>query len=209
MRMVEVRSGACSLACVFLTDQQSGLGVHKENPENPSECWCRSLYGRVPAAAYVSIVEDPETMTEDDLQFKEADAKAMGQIFVKREGQSDEQWQKDKKDAQISAQHKCEEVNFVAPWGCQWFQEWKQNVDDAVELCQTLHVFYFKDRAGCGKLKWEELSNETSVKEARQNGGLGASQTAEVAYLEKGGYQFEEHDVAEFYSFMETHKTKH
>jgi len=80
-------------------------------------------------------------------------------------------------------------------------------VEQAVALGQALHVFYFEGMVGCGKLSWRELSNETSVKEARNNSGLGASQTAEVAYLESCGYEFQEHDVTEFDDFMTSHTT--
>ena len=74
VRMVEVRSLACSLACVFLTDRDSGLGVHEDNPEEPGHCWCKALYGQLPAATYISIVEDPGSMSTEDLRFKESDA---------------------------------------------------------------------------------------------------------------------------------------
>ena len=97
VRMVEVRSRACSLACVFLTDRDSGLGVHVDNPEEPGHCWCKALYGQLPAATYISIVEDPGSMSAEDLRFKESDAAAMGQIFLQREGQSDQQWMKTKR----------------------------------------------------------------------------------------------------------------
>lgn len=41
---------------------------------------------------------------------------------------------------------------------------------------------------GCGKLPWEKLCDADAKDEARRNTGLGASQTAEVAYLEKLGF---------------------
>ena len=205
VRMVEVRSRACSLACVFLTDRDSGLGVHEDNPEEPGHCWCKALYGQLPAATYISIVEDPGSMSAEDLRFKESDAAAMGQIFLQREGQSDQQWHEDKEAAKTAAKKKCEENCGRAPWGCRWFHDWKANVGQAVVLGQALHVFYFEGMVGCGKLSWQELSNETSVKEARKNSGLGASQTAEVAYLESCGYEFQELDVAEFDDFMTSH----
>ena len=206
VRMVQVRSRACSLACVFLTDQASGLGVHEENPEEPGQCWCKALYGQVSATAYISIVEDPEAMSAERLRFTESDAAAMGQVFLARGAQTDKQWDDDKQAAEAAAKRKCEENCGRAPWGCRWFHNWRRNVDAAVARSQALHVFYFEGRVGRGKLPWQELSNETSVRKARENGGLGASQTAEVAYLERCGYQFQEHDVAEFYDFMTSHQ---
>ena len=206
VRKVELQRGACSLACVFLTDETSGLGGHEQNPEHPGDCWCRALYGRVNAAAYISIVEDPSSMTEDELRFKEMDAKAMGQEFLRRGSQSDAEWERDKENAEAKAQEKCDKNRGLAPWGCCWFHSWKKNVDDAVALGQTLHVFYFEGKLGRGKLQWNELSRETSVAQARKDSGLGASQTAEVAYLQKCGYQFAEHDVVDFYNFMAAHR---
>ena len=202
VRMVEVHSTACSLACVFLTDRNSGLGMHEVNPEEPSHCWCKALYGQVPAGAYISIVEDPKAISAEELRFKESDAAAMGQIFLKRDGQNDQEWAQDKEEAHRAAWKRCEKNCGRAPWGCRWFHDWKTNVDQAVHQGQRLHVFYFEGRVGHGKLLWQELSNETSVREARKNSGLGTSQTAEVAYLERSGYHFQEHDVAEFYDVM-------
>ena len=42
-------------------------------------------------------------------------------------------------------------------------------------------------KVGCGKLPWKKLCDAKAKEEARKNTGLGASQTAEVAYLEKLG----------------------
>lgn len=64
-------------------------------------------------------------------------------------------------------------------------RQWKKNIHRALELHQTLHVFYFEGRRGLGKLSWDELGDQAAKDRARKNGGLGASQTAEVAYLDK------------------------
>ena len=180
--------------------------MHEENPEEPGQCWCKALYGHVSAAAYINIVEDPEAMSAERLRFTESDAAAMGQVFLARGAQTDKQWDDDKQVAETAAKRKCEENCGRAPWGCRWFHDWKRNVDAAVARSQALHVFYFEGRVGRGKLPWQELSNETSVRKARENGGLGASQTAEVAYLDRRGYQFQEHHVGEFYDFMASHQ---
>ena len=74
---------AFSLACVFLTDRASGLGVHCDNPHAVGECWCRAIYGHLPASTYISVVDmRPEMQASQapiDLEFKRADAQAMGQ----------------------------------------------------------------------------------------------------------------------------------
>lgn len=68
----------------------------------------------------------------------------------------------------------------------------------AVELKQALHVFYFEDRKGHGKMSWNELPSDEAKALVRQRSGLGASQTAEVAYLDKEGISYVEHDIREF-----------
>lgn len=151
-------------------------------------------------------MEDPEAMSAERLRFAEGDAAAMGQVFLAKGAQTDKQWDDDKQAAETAAKRKCEENCGRAPWGCLWFHDWRRNVDAAVACSQVLHVFYFEGRVGRGKLSWEELSDENSVRKARENGGLGASQSAEVAYLEWRGYQFQEHDVTEFYAFMTSHQ---
>ena len=85
----------------------------------------------------------------------------------------------------IEAQLLCEKNEMRAPWGCEWFEQWKKNIHSALEHSQTLHVFYFEGRRGAGKLSWDELSDQGAKERARKDGGLGASQTAEVAYLDK------------------------
>ena len=59
------QSSLCSLACVFLTDKQSGLGDHVEDPEGCGSCFCQALYGKVDPAAYLSAVE--EDLTEQEV----------------------------------------------------------------------------------------------------------------------------------------------
>ena len=49
---------------------------------------------------------------------------------------------------------------------------------------------------------------QDAVKEARKSSGLGVSQTVEVAYLDKEGFEYEEHDIAEFQQFMNAHEIR-
>ncbi|CAE7699346.1 GIP, partial [Symbiodinium sp. CCMP2456] len=181
---------AISLACVFLTDRASGLGVHCENPDSPGECWCRAIYGSLPASTYISVVDMRPEMQDSqapiDLEFKLADALAMGQCLVRRKAHHGEfEWRRKLADAEEDARARCAANRGRAPWGCRWFEDWRRNVHKAVELQQTLHVFYFEDRKGQGKMKWQELPSEKAKARVRRRSGLGASQTAEVAYLDK------------------------
>jgi hypothetical protein len=41
----------------------------------------------------------------------------------------------------------------VKPWGCKWFQLWREHVDRAVELGQPLQVVFFEGLVGRGKIK--------------------------------------------------------
>ncbi|CAE7214419.1 unnamed protein product [Symbiodinium natans] len=200
----------CSLACVFLTERASGLGGHADNPDTPGHCWCRMIYGKLPAETYLSVVDMEDSsdgpMTEEKLwlklAFKKADADAMGQVLVIKEDQPQLEWEVELSHALRDAEIKCNENHGKAPWGCQWFEEWRKNVDAAVKMEQSLHVFYFESKAGFGKLTWEKLRDAKARKEALKNTGLGASQTAEVAYLEKLGLTYEEHDIREFQDFL-------
>ena len=75
-------------------------------------------------------------------------------------------------------------------------------MDKAIKKGQTLHVFYFEGKKGEGKMDWEKLSDSEAMSEARAHSGLGRSQTAEVAYLDRQKAKYEEHDIKDFESFM-------
>jgi hypothetical protein len=32
----------------------------------------------------------------------------------------------------------------IPPWGCRWFQLWREHIQKAVECEQTLHVYFFE-----------------------------------------------------------------
>ena len=142
------REDAFSLACVFLTDAASGLGRHANNPDTPGKCWCQQIYGRAPASTYLSVVEinsDELANHDQTLAFKRADAEAMGQRLLIKQNQGDIEWEQELAEALQDAEARCIENEDRAPWGCQWFEEWKRNVDRAAGLGQTLYVFYFED----------------------------------------------------------------
>jgi hypothetical protein len=77
------------------------------------------------------------------------------------------------------------------PWGCTWFQAWKENVRLAHSFKHTLIVVYKMDEVGKGdKVEWGKLG------ECDPNGeGLGGSQRGEVAWLLKHKIPFEKEDV--------------
>ena len=124
---------ACSLACVFLTDQDSGLGRHAEKPDLPGGCWCHTIYGPLTPDAYLSEVEETSS-SHDEIAFKRADAEAMGQIFLLKTlmDERDEQaWSQKKAEAKCQAEERCRENDEKAPWGCLWLQVWMRNIDIA------------------------------------------------------------------------------
>ena len=140
------------------------------------------------------------------------------------------------------------------PWGCRWWTRWIANIETAVELGQTLEVYFFQGMVGQGKVRsfetaggehWnrdelykkkKDFQNSDSFTVAVKAGlnglsqkpgadgtspysrevqrlfldwlpqdeaaalkaseGLGNSQKAEVAWLERKGYKYAERDVA-------------
>lgn len=94
-----------------------------------------------------------------------------------------------------------------------------RNVKEAVAKGHTLIVYYFKGEVGEGKVTWADVTaqsllrdevlkrqaqhrqdvlNSLSPAELHCLRGLGGSQKAEVAWLDKMGYQYEELDVSAF-----------
>eukprot|EP00438_Fugacium_kawagutii_P000797 Skav226659 [mRNA] locus=scaffold2733:226437:229979:+ [translate_table: standard] len=167
----------------------NGLGQHVTNPESLNgDCYCKALYGSVPWQAYVSEVDltDPDCpIDQEQLAFKKADAKAMGQmLLIKYSHTTRLEWNAKKSQAMQKA-HECWQQNQGrAPWGCAWFHLWKGNVNAAVEKDQSLHVFYFEGRVGAGKLSWDELGDEESRRTAREGGGLGEKHITEMGNAE-------------------------
>ena len=199
---VKEETSACSLACVFLTDTASGLGQHANLPNKPEECWCHTIYGEFPPSTYLNIVDvselKPNEVEAEVLAFKDQDAKAMGQILLIKRDQTELQWEIELAEALVYAEQACHENKGRAPWGCMWFEEWRKKVGEAVLLKQRLHVFYFADSVGKGHVDWHQLCDTQATERARKDTGLGASQTAEVAYLKKEGIPFQEQDITDF-----------
>jgi hypothetical protein len=197
-----------SLACVFLTDRESGLGVHAIDPDNlGNPCLCRQIYGRVPHAAYLSCFEcNRDSMGDEPYvrarDFARADAEAMGLIFLERGYRSDRVWQQLKSEAMGRAETRCNENQGRAPWGCKWFEVWKRNMLDAVDRGQRLSAYYFPGCVGKGKVAWDDLANPDIVREARRESGLGASQTVEVAWMDLLVLKYDERDIAGFIQDM-------
>jgi len=201
-----------SIACVWLMNKEHGLGAHIPDPDNElNHCLCASIYGKLPAAAYLVIMEAPVSFVakaeyEETLQSAREDAETMNQLLVVRTDhpdESDEDWAMRKEKAYEDAEKRCEENGGRAPWGCFWFKPWQENVHEAVHRRQRLQVFYHDGKVGHGKLAWADLKDHDKVMEARRDGGLGGSQMIEVAWLdrminERGvQYDYDERDSAD------------
>ena len=203
------KAPAFSLACVFLTDKASGLGQHASVPDRKGGCWCHTIYGDMQPSAYLSVVYVNELKQgeneQEHVDFKRADAKAMGQVLVIKRNQSDEEWCREYSQALVHAEELCTKNGGRAPWGCRWFEAWRLRVEEAKGKKQIFHVFYFESKVGQGKMNWEDLCNERARK-ARNDTGLGESQTAEVAYLDHKGLPYEEHDINDFYKIFQIKK---
>ena len=135
----------CSMACVFLTEKESGLGEHADNPEEPGECWCKALYGQMPAQAYLNVLDlSQEVLSPEDVAIRDADAAALGQILiVKHQQMTNFQWQIEFSRAFKDAEDRCQANLGRAPWGCRWFEEWRKNVEQSAQSGQTLHVSWY------------------------------------------------------------------
>ena len=164
-----------SVACDFAVDTASGLGQHASVPHLEGGCWCHTIY-RVMAADYLSVVDVNELKPGDNeqelLDVKHADAEAMGQHLIIKRKQSESEWEEEVSQALVHAEELCTKNSGRAPSGCQWFEAWRLRVEEAVELNQTLHVFYFRDMCGKGKMKWQDLCNERARDIARKDTGL-------------------------------------
>ena len=94
-----------------------------------------------------------------------------------------------------------------------------KNVKEAVAKGHTLIVYYFSGEVGEGKITWADVTAQSLLRDGvlekqAQHGqdflaslspaelhclrGLGGSQKAEVAWLDKMGYKYKELDVSDF-----------
>ena len=183
-----------SVACVFLTDPESGLGQHHfPDPNNPEKCLCSELYGERDYETFgYLIAKDPSTDEEKKQLVQTARAMKAHLVFG---APTEEDRTKAKELWNLNEKR--------AAWGCMWFELWLRRVKKAVELNQRLKVVYFPGQVGCGKLPWNLLA----IKDPWDGVGCGGSQKAEIAKLDQmrhkdpaGGWTYDEVDVTAFLS---------
>ena len=82
----------------------------------------------------------------------------------------------------------CNGNSQVKPWGCKWFQLWREAIETAVKNDQTLQVYFFAGRVGQGKVSsWSALRDNATRRDAlssRKEKFLQTLPAAEKARLE-------------------------
>ena len=184
-----------SVGCVFLCTPEDGLGKHAQDPDaEEGTCYCKAIYGERgwKEFGYLKVLRCP--YTKEKMLKEQEKAAAMGIVVVGEDASPEE-----RKKAEQEAEQKYEENQRRAPWGCLWFKVWMGNGTYATEKKQKLQVVYFAGQRGEGKVEWEQLPTA----DLWDGHGLGGSQKAEVAYLDKmrqkdPAWDYEEIDVARF-----------
>eukprot|EP00435_Cladocopium_sp_Y103_P051084 s1934_g15.t1 len=166
-----------SVACVFLCTPEDGLGQHhREEAFGP--CLCHTIYGERSYKEFGYLKVVPGTLTDDEVTLEEEKAKCTKAVVIRADAS------KEAKDhAEKKAKEAWENNGKVASWGCQWFQEWKRKVQEAVRLKQRLKVVFFPGEVGQGKVPWKDLNSKNV--NLWNDRGCGGSQKCEIAYLDE------------------------
>lgn len=88
-------------------------------------------------------------------------------------------------------------------WGCQWFELWAANIEEAVEDGQRLVVVCHSGQKDKDAVEWKDLSSKRGALP-----GLGTSQKCEVAWLKKKGFSYECIDISQWESYTDGLATK-
>ena len=190
--------GGNSVACVFLTTPESGLGKHARDPDAPEKpCYCHRIYGERGHKAFGYSFQLGPPYSEERVAKARANAEAMHGVVLRADASPEE-----RAELEAEAERRYHASGRVAAWGCFWFQEWKEKVRDAVSKGQRLVVIYFPGQTRQGHIEWEQLNDERC--NLWDGVGLGGSQKCEVAFLEKmrreegDAWDFDAVDVADF-----------
>ena len=165
-----------SVACVFLCTPTDGLGQHHHEASGP--CLCHTIYGERSYKQFGYLKVLPGTLTDEEVTLEREKAKHTKTVLIRADASKEA-----KEHAEEEAKEAWEKNGKVASWGCQWFHDWKQKVEEAVNLKQRLKVVFFPGEVGHGKVCWEDLSNKGV--DLWNNIGCGGSQKCEIAHLEK------------------------
>ncbi|CAL1151546.1 unnamed protein product [Cladocopium goreaui] len=163
-----------SVACLFLCTPEDGLGQHyREEASGP--CLCHTIYGERSFFSYLLVL--PGTLTDDEVTRRREIAKHVKAVVIREDATPEA-----RQLAEEEARKTWNENGRVASWGCQGFQDWKENVEEAVKLKQRLKVVFFPGQVGQGKVAWEDLRHELDLWD---DIGCEGDQKCEIAYLDK------------------------
>lgn len=109
-----------SVACVFLTTPETGLGKHKD--DGSGKCWCSQIYGERNFKQFGYLVEMKDPDPEKLKQALE-NAKCTHAIVVPFHATPEE-----RKAYEEEAKKAWEKYGKVASWGCEWFVVWMEQV---------------------------------------------------------------------------------
>ena len=166
-----------SVACVFLCTPEDGLGQHhREEAFGP--CLCHTIYGERSYKEFGYLKVVPGTMTDDEVTKERKKAEHTKAVVIRADASKEA-----KDQAENEAKKAWEKNDKVASLGCQWFQNWKGKVEEAVKLKQRLKAVFFPGEVGQGKVAWEDLSSKNV--NLWNDKGCGGSQKCEIAYLDK------------------------
>lgn len=163
-----------SVACVFLSTPEDGLGRHSNNPIS-GKCYCHEIYGERDYKTFGYLKVLGTTCAAAQEQLERDKAKSTNTVVVRADAS-----EQTRKAAEQEAQQAWERSGKTASWGCAWFEEWKNKVAQAVKRKQRLKVVFFVGQVDDGKVAYDKLPESDLW-----NGmGIGGSQKGEVAYLD-------------------------
>ncbi|CAE7436837.1 Rai14, partial [Symbiodinium sp. CCMP2456] len=174
-----------SVADVLFCDQESGLGQHFADPENPGKCYCARIYGErdYQRFGYLWTVDDEETRKGRAAEM------AATQAVIVRSDATDETRER----AQRMAVLQWMRCGKTASWGCAWFERWQSNVRKAVAKKQRLLVAFLPGQVGEGKVAMCDLPTS----DLWDGIGLSAKQKVQVAIAEEMGWEYEAIDLVD------------
>ena len=112
-----------SVACVFLSTPDSGLGQHYKLADG--RCYCKHIYGERDFETFGYLVKMKDRDTEK-LKREQAKAKLTHAVVVAANATVEEE-----KKCRQEAKRSWEENGKTAAWGCQWFHVWKEKVQSS------------------------------------------------------------------------------
>ena len=148
------QSSLCSLACVFLTDKQSGLGGHAENPEGCGNCFCQALLWESGSSSLPQHSRGGAYGTRVAIQEKRCwgDVPGSPHSAARKWCFLDREEERSTPESGRKMQGEPLPRALGVPLVCRLEGERGQSSSARAKF----HVFYFEGRVGCGKMAWED-----------------------------------------------------